>query len=134
MRYWDDGLVSVSKKNDELYHFGIKGMKWGVRRYQNEDGSLTPAGKLRYNTISSAAEKARSFSKNAREYEKKYTKSGDTHKAEVMTEQAKYYDSLADSFKTSLSDVNNRDAYKKAKKILESQWIDGDVWRVYGAR
>ena len=32
----------------ELYHWGIKGMKWGVRRYQNEDGSLTDAGKKRY--------------------------------------------------------------------------------------
>lgn len=34
--------------NAQLYHWGIKGMKWGVRRYQNSDGSLTPAGRKRY--------------------------------------------------------------------------------------
>lgn len=35
---------------DELYHHGIKGQKWGIRRYQNPDGSLTAAGKKRHNS------------------------------------------------------------------------------------
>lgn len=33
---------------DELMHYGVKGMRWGVRRYQNADGTLTSAGKKRY--------------------------------------------------------------------------------------
>ena len=38
---------------DELCHYGIKGQKWGVRRFQNEDGSLTKAGKKDIITVSS---------------------------------------------------------------------------------
>lgn len=40
-------MVYVMNSN-ELYHHGIKGQKWGIRRYQNEDGSLTDAGRKRY--------------------------------------------------------------------------------------
>ena len=37
----------IYRSTAELYHHGTKGMKWGIRRYQNKDGSLTPAGKKR---------------------------------------------------------------------------------------
>ena len=37
--------------SDELQHFGTKGMKWGVRRYQNTDGSLTSEGRKRYSVV-----------------------------------------------------------------------------------
>lgn len=37
--------------SNELYHWGIKGMKWGVRRYQNKDGTYTPAGEKRRRSL-----------------------------------------------------------------------------------
>ena len=59
----------------DLRHHGIKGQKWGVRRYQNDDGSLTPIGKLRYGTskdyqeLSNQVNKADSLIKTAKKYQ-----------------------------------------------------------------
>ena len=44
---------------NELYHHGIKGMKWGIRRFQNKDGSLTKAGKKRYDDGDDGSDKSK---------------------------------------------------------------------------
>lgn len=52
-----------------LVHHGIKGQRWGIRRYQNEDGTLTEAGRKRYGYASKeAAERAKEYRNYADEY------------------------------------------------------------------
>lgn len=59
-----------------IAHHGIKGQKWGVRRFQNEDGSLTKAGKERYNEQNShnSSDNSENQKFHLTEKQKKYCK------------------------------------------------------------
>lgn len=72
--------------NNELQHWGIKGMKWGVRRYQNKDGTLTAAGKRREKQI--AKQRAENLQKaRAAKAERKSKIARDTLSPKKMTEK-----------------------------------------------
>ena len=73
----------ICTRQNELTHHGIKGQKWGVRRFQNKDGSLTPAGRKRYdepnqgtNSTNKKTQNTKSKSLHRLKLEEKYRNEG----------------------------------------------------------
>lgn len=60
--------------SSQLYHHGIKGQKWGVRRFQNSDGSLTNAGRSRYTNDPTVVKSKENFKSSKKAYKKFYDK------------------------------------------------------------
>lgn len=80
----------IYEREDELYHHGIPGMKWYKRRFQNEDGSYTALGKLRYGIGSKGRETARMMS----DWSKRMTskEASNASKMHATPSGAKYFD------------------------------------------
>lgn len=81
-------------KKDTVIHAGVKGMKWGVRRYQNYDGSLTPEGRIRYGSNpTSSGSKSKSSKQNIRKIDlSKYSDEELIKKYDRMTLEKKVID------------------------------------------
>ena len=80
-----------------LQHWGVKGMKWGVRRYQNKDGTLTAAGKKRYQ---------KKFEKEVKKnWMKTYSRSSDEFNRKLDNINEKYKD---DDFREGYSTKRGR--------------------------
>ena len=101
----------------ELYHWGIKGQKWGIRRYQNEDGTLTEAGIRRYKDNPQLKEiddikinRERNLKKAYDAFMKdmaEFKRSGRENDAKAIIERSKLYDSqvaqIKDQYKTQIA-------------------------------
>lgn len=99
--------------NYELYHYGIMGMKWGVRRYQNPDGTLTPAGKRRL---------ARKEKKEARKEARKIHPSDDYKR--VSNIRKKHISELTNQ---ELQDLNQRLSLEKNYRNLNKKKSKGQA-------
>lgn len=97
-------------KIHELYHWGIKGQKWGIRRYQNPDGSLTEEGKARYG--------GDSYDKLSQNQKDRYN--ADKTKAEVATFDTA--SKTASGVKSITNDISNMPAMQEKGKVSYAKY------------
>lgn len=114
--------------SDYLIHHGIQGQKWGVRRYQNEDGSLTSAGKRRYGygdpSKVSNSKFARGVTRMLNDQEKALRRAS-VEEHENLNRAAKYGKKADKAYTKALDKVENKNRYSrnmnKYNKLVEKE-------------
>lgn len=107
---------------NELMHWGIKGMKWGVRRYQNKDGSLTPAGKKRYDKEMAKLKEEEKIAKNKLRTQAKLNKLDEKRKEiEALKSGKPITKSTKRSSKPSVKDMSDEELRQTVNRLLMEQ-------------
>ena len=125
---WTYNYSNTPPDFDELQHHGVLGMKWGVHRYQNKDGTLTSLGKRRQSLTSWTKESKKMIDNsfkhpflNARaDQESKVADSfGNRLRRNTLYQNTKDIQDVNARFEKLLSDKNKNDAAKKADKTAK---------------
>lgn len=126
-KWWIYILQEGGDNMNELYHYGILGMKWGVRRYQNKDGSLTPQGKKRYSSMSNNQLQKELYKQVKEARAQQY---GSANKWGVSKTIGKHSKSAAEKYSNDYRRYTNTEQYKSAQnkiKNLDRRYNQGKI-------
>lgn len=104
---------------NELYHHGISGMRWGFRRFQNEDGSLTPEGELRYNQGKERAARAKATEAyKTKKYKQKLALKTSKQRIKAAAKEAKYLKEQQEKVSKKTAEIAKR---KSASEMTDEE-------------
>jgi gp020 len=109
-----------------LYHHGIRGQRWGIRRFQNEDGSLTKSGKKRYDVdIETAKNKYNIANHKSKEARKEYYKKASENNTAVYNKslEAKRYAKRKLKDELIKEKLNNETKISKRREKLQQEYL-----------
>ena len=115
-----DSTNFADSVEDELTHWGIKGMRWGIRRYQNKDGTMTAAGKKRYNEELAKVRQEEKTVKNRTAVQNRLDRL--TARQKAVAEQKKALDEA--NKKPKKEKLEEKPAQPKKKKMSEMDDIE----------